>query len=70
MMNFEIDSRSIKDDLIQIQSRSLSDPPLFEIYFKNKIAWVWTNLNILGWALGRLPDGTEGVYPSEYVEMV
>jgi len=23
-----------------------------------------------GWALGRLPDGTEGVYPSEYVEMV
>jgi len=23
-----------------------------------------------GWALGRLPDGTEGVYPSEYVTMV
>ena len=28
------------------------------------------NFMILGWALGRLPDGTEGVYPSEYVEMV
>ena len=69
-MTFKINSRSIADDVIQIQSRSLSDPPLSEIYFKNKIAWVWTNLNILGWALGRLPDGTEGVYPSEYVTMV
>ena len=69
-MTFKINSRSIADDVIQIQSRSLSDPPLSEIDFKNKIAWVWTNLNILGWALGRLPDGTEGVYPSEYVTMV
>ena len=46
MMNFEIDSRSIKDDLIQIQSRSLSDPPLSDIDFKNKMAWVWTTLKV------------------------
>ena len=26
-------------------SRSMSDPPLSDIDFKNKMAWVWTTLN-------------------------
>ena len=25
----------------------MSDPPLSDIYFKNKMAWVWTTLNDL-----------------------
>ena len=37
-----MDSKSI--DVIQIQSRSMSDPPLSDIDFKNKMAWVWTTL--------------------------
>ena len=37
-MNFQIDSKSIADDVIQIQSRSMSDPPLSDIDFKNKMA--------------------------------
>ena len=45
MMNFFIDSKSIEDDIIQ--SRSMSDPPLSEIDFKNKIAWVWTTLKLI-----------------------
>ena len=35
MMYFEIDSKPIEDDAIQIQSRSMSDPPLSDIDFKN-----------------------------------
>ena len=31
------------DDMIQ--SHSMSNPPLFDINFKDKIAWVWTTLN-------------------------
>ena len=31
---------SIEDDVIQIQSRSISDPTLSEIDFKNKISGV------------------------------
>ena len=30
--------KSIKDDIVQIQSRSMSDPPLSDIDFKNKMA--------------------------------
>ena len=41
MMNF-FDSKSIEDYVIQ--SRSMSDPPLSEIDFKNNVAWVWTTL--------------------------
>ena len=37
-----MDSKSI--DVIQIQARSMSDPPLSDIDFKNKMAWVWTTL--------------------------
>ena len=44
MMNFEIDLKSIEDDAIQIQSRSMSDPTLSDIDFKNKMAWAWTAL--------------------------
>ena len=33
--------------VIKIQNRSMSDPPLSDIYFKNKMAWVWTTLNDL-----------------------
>ena len=36
MMNFKIDSKSIQDDLNQIQSRSMYNPPLSDIDFKNK----------------------------------
>jgi len=41
---FLIDSKLIEDDIIQIESRSLSDPPLSDIDFKNKMAWVLTTL--------------------------
>ena len=44
MMNFLVDSKSIEDYVIQIQSRSMSDPTLSDIDFKNKMAWVWTTL--------------------------
>ena len=40
-------SRSTQNLLdIQIHSRSISDPPLSDIDFKNKMAWVWTTLNL------------------------
>ena len=39
-----MDSKSIEDDVIQIQARSMSDPPLSDIDFKNKMTWVWTTL--------------------------
>ena len=39
-LNFWIDSKSIEDEDIQIQSRSMSDPPLTDIDFKYKMAWV------------------------------
>ena len=43
MMNFKIASKSI---VIQIQSRSMSDPLLSDIDFKNKMVWT-TSLNFL-----------------------
>ena len=46
MMNFYFDYKSIKDDVIQIHSRFMSDPTLYEIDFKNKMALVWTTLKI------------------------
>ena len=46
MMNFSIDSISIEDDVIQIQSRSMSDPTLSDIDFKIKMGWAWTALKI------------------------
>ena len=42
MMNFLIDSKSIEDEIIKIQSRSVSDPSLSDIDFKNEMAWIWT----------------------------
>jgi len=33
-----MDSKSIEDEVIQIQSRSVPDPPLSDIDFKNKMA--------------------------------
>ena len=44
MMNFETNSKSVEDNVIQVQGRSMSDPPFFDIDFKNKMAWVWTTL--------------------------
>ena len=41
-MDFKIDLKLIEDVVIQIQSRSMSDPPLSDIDFKNKMAWVWS----------------------------
>jgi len=38
--NFQIDSKSIEDAVIQIQSRSMSDPTLSDNDFKNKMAWI------------------------------
>jgi len=40
------DSKSIEYDVIEIQSRSVSDPALSDIGFKNKMAWVWTTLKL------------------------
>ena len=37
MMIFLIDPKLVEDGVIQIQSRSMSDPPLSDIDFKNKI---------------------------------
>ena len=38
MRNFKIGFKSIEDDVIQIQSRSMSDPPLSDIDLKNKMS--------------------------------
>ena len=46
MMNFLIDYKSIEDDVVHIQTRSMLDPNLSDIDFKNKMAWVWTTLNL------------------------
>ena len=35
-----------------IQSRYLLNPPLFDIYFKNKLVRVWTSLNETGSRFG------------------
>ena len=46
MINFWIDSKSIEDDFIQFESRSISGPTLYDIDFKkNEMALVWTTLN-------------------------
>ena len=41
MMNF---SKLIEYNVIQFESGSMSDPPLFDIDFKNKMYLVWTTL--------------------------
>ena len=46
MMNFKMDSKLIEDVFIQIQSRSMSDPPFPDIDFKNKMIWVRTTLKL------------------------
>ena len=46
MMNFQIDLKSTEEYVNQIQSRSMSDPTLSDIDFKNKMVLVWTTLNI------------------------
>ena len=43
-MKFLIDSKSIEHGTIQIHSRSMADPSLFDIEFKYLMAWVWTTL--------------------------
>ena len=40
----KIESKLIEDGVIQIQSRSMSDPSLSDIDFKNEMAWVSTTL--------------------------
>jgi len=40
MMNLKIGSKSIEDDIIQIQNRYLSDPLLSDVDFKNKMVLV------------------------------
>ena len=39
-MNFQIDSISIENDIIRIQSRSMPGPTLSDFDFKNKMTWV------------------------------
>ena len=45
-MNFQIDPKSTEDQVLKIQSRAKSDPPLSDIDFKTKMAWVWTTLKV------------------------
>jgi len=47
VMNFWIDSKSIEDNVIRIQSRFMSDPTFSDIDFRNKMALVWTTLQSL-----------------------
>ena len=39
-------SKLIEHDFIQSQNRSMSDPPLSDTDFKNKMALVWTTLKV------------------------
>ena len=43
-----VDFESIE---IQFPSRSMSDPPLSDIDFKNKMDWVWTTLKLFQFAI-------------------
>ena len=45
-LNFQIDPKSTEDQVLKIQSRAKSDPPLSDIDSKNKMAWVWTTLKL------------------------
>ena len=47
MMNFWINSKSIEDNVIQIQNRSVSDPTLSDIDYK-KMAWSELPLSLFG----------------------
>jgi len=47
MMNFQNDSKSIENDVIPIQNRSMSDPSLADIDFSIKMACVQTTLEAL-----------------------
>ena len=42
--HISIDSTSIKGEVIEIQSRSMSDPTLSDIDLKDKMAWVLREL--------------------------
>ena len=42
MTIFQIDPKSVEDDVIQIQSRSMSDPTQSDIDFINKMTCLWT----------------------------
>ena len=39
-------SVQVGDDVIQFKIRSMSDPTLFDINFKNKVAWILTTLKM------------------------
>ena len=41
--------KSIEDEILQIQSRSMSDPTFSDIDFKKEITWVWITLKIWFW---------------------
>ena len=45
--NFQIDSKTIGDEDIQVQIRSWSDPTVSDIDFNYKMALVWTTLKLL-----------------------
>jgi len=44
LMKVTMTFNSIEDDVIQIQSFSMSDPPLSDTDFENRMAWVRTTL--------------------------
>ena len=44
-LNDEFLDRLKIDDVIEIQSRSMSDPTFSDIDFKIKMVWIWTTLN-------------------------
>ena len=52
----KIDSKSIEDGVIVIQSRFVSDPPFSEIDFLNEMDLVWTTLKIPNQAKNETPD--------------
>ena len=46
-LNFEINSKSIEDGVIEIQSRSISDPLFSDIDFLNERKWFWSEIQTL-----------------------
>ena len=47
--NISHQHRCSQYDVIEIQSRSMSDPPLSDFNLKNKMTWAWTTLNANWW---------------------
>ena len=53
---------TVNERKIQIQSGSMSDPPLSDIDFNNKMSWVWATLKTLPWTCQKYHISTQ--YPA------